>query len=135
MKEIEADNKILPIKHNLNKVNNEIDNSKSKLNDLEYLNNLLSVIKNKMENHISMINSSVKSKSVDYALSSMNDKNSSNYSKVITSIENDRTYTKKQLKKLYDEQDKLIKKMREENNKNDDKQNTETIDQNDDNVQ
>ena len=113
-KKIQADNKILITRSEIENINDQIDMSKSKLKSLDDMEEGFTSLSKNIAKCVELLSQSMKGNNVEQKLGAISDNNRIYYLRAMGSIDDERQEAKKKLKELYDQKDEMEKLKKEQ---------------------
>ena len=112
-----VDNRINEVKKKINKLDDKISSEKSKIKDLNNLEEAFGGLNAKINKCVELLNKSVKSPKTTSLTENILADNQKFFSKTTESINNDRVEIEKTMNELSEEKDKLKKELESDKNK------------------
>lgn len=113
MDEKKADNKIIQVKKQINITEEKLADSRKKLNKIENLEENFSHLNKNINLCVELLNASVKNKNINRKINHMSEENIVGFKKTSSSLIDEKELTKKEIRELNDEMDKLNDEIKE----------------------
>ncbi len=113
MDEKKADNKIIQVKKQINITEEKLADSRKKLNKIENLEENFSHLNKNINLCVELLNASVKNKNINRKINHMSEESIVGFKKTSSSLIDEKELTKKEIRELNDEMDKLNDEIKE----------------------